>query len=76
LATIQLSIEAESNTTFERMVPKSGQHDSGSTYRGNACSFRKVIAETNGLSKAAYLLERAFGLMRKARPEMAPPVHP
>jgi len=32
------------------------------TYRDNARYFQKVIAETNGLSKAADLLERAFGL--------------
>jgi UDP:flavonoid glycosyltransferase YjiC (YdhE family) len=36
-----------------------------STYRDNARNFQKVIAETNGLSKAADLLERAFGLNRK-----------
>ena len=36
-----------------------------STYRDNARNFQKVIAETNGLSKAADLLERAFGLTRK-----------
>jgi MGT family glycosyltransferase len=34
---------------------------SDSTYRDNARYFQKVIAETNGLSKAADLLERAFG---------------
>ena len=33
-----------------------------STYRDNARYFQKVIAKTNGLSKAADLLERAFGL--------------
>ena len=33
-----------------------------STYRDSARYFQKVIAETNGLSKAADLLERAFGL--------------
>jgi zeaxanthin glucosyltransferase len=33
-----------------------------STYRNNARYFQNVIAETNGLSKAADLLERAFGL--------------
>jgi MGT family glycosyltransferase len=38
---------------------------SDSTYRDNARNFQKVIAETNGLSKAADLLERAFGLTRK-----------
>jgi MGT family glycosyltransferase len=32
-----------------------------STYRDNARHFQKVIAETNGLSNAADLLERAFG---------------
>jgi zeaxanthin glucosyltransferase len=36
-----------------------------STYRDNARNFQKVIAETNGLSKAADLLERTFGLTRK-----------
>jgi zeaxanthin glucosyltransferase len=38
----------------------------GSTYRDNACYFQKLIAETNGLSKAADLLERAFGLAGRA----------
>jgi UDP:flavonoid glycosyltransferase YjiC (YdhE family) len=33
-----------------------------STYRDNARYFQKVIAETNGLSKAADLLEQTFGL--------------
>jgi zeaxanthin glucosyltransferase len=33
-----------------------------STYRNNARYFQKAIAETNGVSKAADLLERAFGL--------------
>jgi zeaxanthin glucosyltransferase len=48
-----------------------------STYRDNACYFRKVIAEANGLSKAADLLERAFGLRREPRPEeIPPPGHP
>jgi zeaxanthin glucosyltransferase len=32
-----------------------------STYRDKARYFQKVIAETNGLSKAANLLEQAFG---------------
>jgi hypothetical protein len=32
-----------------------------SIYRDNARYFQKVIAETNGLSKVANLLERAFG---------------
>jgi zeaxanthin glucosyltransferase len=36
-----------------------------STYRDNARYFRKAIAETNGVSKAADRLERAFGLTRK-----------
>jgi len=36
-----------------------------STYRDNAHYFQKVIAETNGLSKAADLLERAFGLAQE-----------
>ena len=35
-----------------------------STYRDKARYFQKVIAETNGLSKAANLLEQAFGLGR------------
>jgi zeaxanthin glucosyltransferase len=43
-----------------------------STYRDNARNFQKVIAETNGLSKAADLLERAFGLTRKPIYEAAP----
>jgi zeaxanthin glucosyltransferase len=36
-----------------------------STYQDNARYFQKAIAETNGLSQAADLLERAFGLTRK-----------
>jgi hypothetical protein len=32
----------------------------------NARYFQKVIAETNGLSVAADLLERAFGLTRRS----------
>src|SRR5258707_4973419 len=39
-----------------------GQVLNDSTYRDNARYFQKVIAETNGLSKAADLLERPFGL--------------
>ena len=38
-----------------------------STYRDNARYFQKVIAETNGLSKATDLLERAFGLDGRPR---------
>ena len=38
-----------------------------STYRDNARYFQKLIAETNGLSKAAELLERAFRLVRRPR---------
>jgi zeaxanthin glucosyltransferase len=37
-----------------------------STYRDNARYFQKAIAETNGLSKAADLLEQAFGLTSSA----------
>jgi len=37
-----------------------------STDRDNACYFRKLIAETSGLSKATDLLEGAFGLARLA----------
>ncbi len=36
-----------------------------STYRGNARYFQKVIADTNGLAKAADLLERAFGFVNQ-----------
>jgi UDP:flavonoid glycosyltransferase YjiC (YdhE family) len=32
------------------------------TYRDNARYLAKAIAQTNGVSKAADLLERAFGL--------------
>jgi UDP:flavonoid glycosyltransferase YjiC (YdhE family) len=32
----------------------------GPTYRHNARYFQKVIAQTDGLSKAADVLERAF----------------
>jgi zeaxanthin glucosyltransferase len=35
------------------------------TYRDNARHFQRVIAETDGLSKAADLLESAFGLARQ-----------
>jgi len=35
------------------------------TYRDNARYFQKVIAETDGLSRAADLLEQAFGLTKK-----------
>jgi UDP:flavonoid glycosyltransferase YjiC (YdhE family) len=31
-------------------------------YRQNARTFQKIIAERNGLSMAADILERAFGL--------------
>jgi zeaxanthin glucosyltransferase len=34
-------------------------------YRGNACKFQQTIAKTNGLSRAADLLEEAFGLKKK-----------
>jgi hypothetical protein len=36
------------------------------TYRDNARYFQKVIAETDGLSRAADLLERSFGLTIEA----------
>src|SRR6266403_578991 len=39
-----------------------------STYRDNARNFQKVIAETNGLSKAADLLERTFGVAQEDQP--------
>jgi hypothetical protein len=38
-----------------------------STYRANARYFQKVIAETNGLSTAADLVEQAFGLTKKCQ---------
>lgn len=38
-----------------------------STYRANARYFQKVIAETNGLSTAADLVEQAFGLTKKCK---------
>ena len=38
-----------------------------STYRANARDFQKVIAETNGLSTAADLVEQAFGLTKKCQ---------
>jgi MGT family glycosyltransferase len=38
-----------------------------STYRDNARYFQKAIAETNGVSKAADLLERAFGLANEGQ---------
>jgi UDP:flavonoid glycosyltransferase YjiC (YdhE family) len=42
-----------------------------STYRDSARYFQKVIAETNGLSKAANLLERAFGFGNQGQPLLA-----
>ncbi|SRR5260221_2825740 len=48
--------------TASRLSLLLGQVLNDSTYRDNARYFQKVIAETNGLSKAADLLERAFGL--------------
>jgi zeaxanthin glucosyltransferase len=42
-----------------------------STYRDNARHFQKVIAETNGLSKAADLLERAFGFANEDQQRFA-----
>jgi UDP:flavonoid glycosyltransferase YjiC (YdhE family) len=36
-----------------------------STYRDSARYFQKVIADTNGLSKAADLLERTFGVAQE-----------
>jgi zeaxanthin glucosyltransferase len=39
-----------------------------STYRDKARYFQKVIAETNGLSKAANLLEQAFGFRNHGQP--------
>jgi len=35
-------------------------------YRDNARYFQKVIAETNGLSVAAELIEESLGVTRKA----------
>ena len=37
------------------------------TFRNNSCAFQKIIAETNGLSMAADILEQAFGLNRQPR---------
>ena len=42
-----------------------------STFRDNARYFQKVIAETNGLSMAADILEQAFGLTRDPSNEPA-----
>jgi zeaxanthin glucosyltransferase len=39
-----------------------------STYRDKASYFQKVIAETNGLPKAADLLEQAFGFNDHGQP--------
>jgi UDP:flavonoid glycosyltransferase YjiC (YdhE family) len=36
-----------------------------SIYRDNARKFQQAIAKTNGLSRAADLLEKAFGLTKK-----------
>jgi MGT family glycosyltransferase len=41
---------------------------SDSTYRDNARYFQRVIAKTDGRSKAADLLERSFGLTIEAEP--------
>ena len=37
-----------------------------SRYRDNAREFQQAIAKTNGLSRAAELLEEAFGLTKEA----------
>ena len=47
--------------SVSRLSDRLDQVLSDSTYRDNARYFQKVIAETNGLSKAADLLECAFG---------------
>jgi MGT family glycosyltransferase len=39
------------------------------TYRDNARNFQKVIAETNGLSRAADLIEESLGLTKNAAKE-------
>jgi zeaxanthin glucosyltransferase len=52
--------------TVSRLTLLLDQVLNDSIYRDNARNFQKVIAETNGLSKAADLLERAFGLTRQA----------
>ena len=36
------------------------------TYRDNACKLQKAIAEANGLSVAADLIEEALGVRKKA----------
>jgi UDP:flavonoid glycosyltransferase YjiC (YdhE family) len=36
-------------------------------YRVNAVKFQQTIAKTNGLSRAADLLEEGFGLTKKVR---------
>jgi UDP:flavonoid glycosyltransferase YjiC (YdhE family) len=38
---------------------------SNSIYRDNARKFQQTITKTNGLSRAADLLEEAFGLTKK-----------
>jgi zeaxanthin glucosyltransferase len=45
-----------------------------STYRGNARHYQKVIAEINGVSKAAGLVEHSLGAAKKTgRPELVSP---
>lgn len=50
----------------------------GPTYRDNARYFQKVIAQTDGLSKAADLLERAFAaqISNRSNPRFVPPALP
>jgi UDP:flavonoid glycosyltransferase YjiC (YdhE family) len=45
-----------------------------SSYRDKARYFQKVIAETNGLSEAANLLEQAFGFGNHGQPAFVAPV--
>ncbi len=47
--------------TVSRLSSLVDQVLNDSTYRDNARYLQEVIAKTNGLSKAADLLERAFG---------------
>jgi zeaxanthin glucosyltransferase len=54
--------------TVSRLASLLDQVRNDSIYRDNARHFQKVIAEASGLSKAADLLERAFGLAIKGGP--------
>ncbi|HYZ71875.1 MAG TPA: glycosyltransferase [Chthoniobacterales bacterium] len=55
--------------TSERVSTLLDEVLNSSIYRQNARKFQEIISNTNGLSKAADIIERAFGISRKASDE-------